>query len=458
MSINDNFRYLHIGLPDDVLRRKLHGDFEGAISAIDRHLEAENTPEALKKCLTVQREIIRRLPSDYPYTKAEALSLVREHIPEFTEEEFDALEDAWKIDWIYDHGVPRYFNRFFETLCKTDAAFAKRANVVVAGADGQDGGEGRLDRAARLMRENGRMSARIRCRASVRMKDECFRKGERVRAYLPLPCACDSQSEIQIEQVFPRPTHISPETAPQRVVFWEEVMDENHEFSVEFSYVQTARYVDISQPASAPEQPKFDTEEIPPHVMFTPYIKELVRTLTDGVEEPLEKARRFYDFITLNVKYSFMRAYFGLENIPEMCARNRIGDCGVQALLFITLCRCAGIPARWQSGWKAEPGFCGAHAWAQFYVAPYGWLYADPSFGGGAVREGNEERRKYYFGHLDPYRMVANTQFEGDFDVPKDHWRADPYDNQLGEMETGDRGLRYDEFERTKEVLEYVEL
>ena len=55
MSINDNFRYLHIGLPDDVLRRKLHGDFEGAISAIDRHLEAENTPEALKKCLTVQR-------------------------------------------------------------------------------------------------------------------------------------------------------------------------------------------------------------------------------------------------------------------------------------------------------------------------------------------------------------------------------------------------------------------
>lgn len=60
----------------------------------------------------------------------------------------------------------------------------------------------------------------------------------------------------------------------------------------------------------------------------------------------------------------------------------------------------------------------GAHDWAQFYVEPYGWLYADPSFGGGAAREHNEARRLHYFGNLDPYRMVANTQFQGNFDVP----------------------------------------
>ena len=106
MNINENFRYLHIGLPNDVLRRKLHGDFEGAVAAIDRHLASPTTPEALKRCLTVQRELILRLPLDYPYPKEEALALVREHIPDFTEAEFDALEDQWKIDWIYDHGVP----------------------------------------------------------------------------------------------------------------------------------------------------------------------------------------------------------------------------------------------------------------------------------------------------------------------------------------------------------------
>lgn len=109
--------------------------------------------------------------------------------------------------------------------------------------------------------------------------------------------------------------------------------------------------------------------------------------MTRGKDSPLEKARSIFDFITLNMKYTFMPAYFGLENIAENCARSFTGDCGVFALLFITLCRCAGIPAQWQSGLAAEP-----------------------------------------------------------------------YDNQLGELETADRGLTYGEFERTKEVLLCEEL
>lgn len=34
-----------------------------------------------------------------------------------------------------------------------------------------------------------------------------------------------------------------------------------------------------------------------------------------------------------------------------------------------------------------------------------------------------------------------------------DHWRADPYDNQAGEMETTNRGLNYSKYERRKETL-----
>ena len=68
-------------------------------------------------------------------------------------------------------------------------------------------------------------------------------------------------------------------------------------------------------------------------------------------------------------------------------------------------------------------------------------------------RNGNEERRKFYFGNLDPYRMVANSDFMVPFQTKKQHWRADPYDNQVGEMETSDHGLTYSEFIRTKEVI-----
>jgi hypothetical protein len=461
MGINDNFKFLHIGLPEDVLRLKYFGDFAGADRVIQRHLNSPNTPRALKNCLTVQREMMARLPADYPLTRNEAIALARSAAPDFMAAEFDALVDAGRIDWIYIQGVPHYFNRFFDSLCKTDASYAARAGISRLGAGGSstagENGEPRLDRAARLLRKNGRMSARIRCRASLRLKDELFQKGELVRAYLPLPCACGAQSDIRIERIVPEPAHISAEDAPQRVVFWEERMEENHTFSVEFSYVRTAKYTDLSRPEYGAERPDFFLEEQPPHILFTPYLRTLTAELTEGTKEPLEKARRLYDFVTQNVQYSYVRAYFGLENIAENCARNLVGDCGIMALLFITLCRCVGVPARWESGWKAEPGFCGAHDWAQFYAAPYGWLYADPSFGAGAVREGNEARRRFYFGNLDFYRMAANTAFQADFDVPMDHWRADPYDNQVGEMELKDRGLRYGEFEREKEVLEFTE-
>ena len=454
MGRSDDFHFLHMGLPEDVLRRKYHGDFAGAAAAIDRHLSRPDTPEAMRRSLTVQREILQRLPLDYPLTRAAALALARERVPDFSEEEFDALENDCRIDWIYVNGEKRYFDRFFDSLCKTDAAIAARAGVRPAGADGHDE-SGLLERTLQQMRRQGSVSARLRCRASVRLRPEMFRKGARVRAYLPLPCACDAQSQICIESVSPAPTHISPENAPQRVVFWEEVMEEDHPFTVEFSYVRTAVYTDLSGPRPAPQDapPDFDLNEQPPHILFTPYLRELARTLTADADSPLEKARRIYDFITLRVRYSYVRAYFGLEAIPDACARNLTGDCGMMALLFITLCRCAGVPARWQSGWKAEPDFCGAHDWAQFYAAPYGWLYADPSYGCGAAREGNETRRRHYFGNLDPLRMAANTAFGADFDVPMDGWRADPYDNQVGEMELDGRGLRYEEFLRSKEVL-----
>ena len=98
------------------------------------------------------------------------------------------------------------------------------------------------------------------------------------------------------------------------------------------------------------------------------YIRELALELSKGADSPLEKARRFYDYITLHMTYTYMPSYFSLENIAENCARSFTGDCGVFALLFLTLCRFVKIPACWQSGLITEPDFCGAHDWVRFYI------------------------------------------------------------------------------------------
>jgi len=147
------------------------------------------------------------------------------------------------------------------------------------------------------------------------------------------------------------------------------------------------------------------------------------------------KAWKIYKFVTTKITYSFMRDYFQFDDHGEFCAVNGKGDCGLQALLFMVLCRIAGVPARWQSGLSIDEDYIGGHDWAQFYVKGWGWLFADCSYGGGAYRAGSGKRHKFYFGNLDPMRMAANRQYQAALFPEKQQLRIDPFDFQTGEME-----------------------
>lgn len=452
----DLLQYAPYGLPEDIRRCKESGRYAEALRLIDLRLSQPNLPQALKGSLLYQKAICQNLLSEFPYSKQEALALVRKRIPDFPEEELNGYLDARRVRWIFAEGEIRIFNRFFDSLCKTVPAFARRAGVALPGTESAREGsktQSLLDHAIKTMKETGAMSNRIRIRATVRLKDELFTPGMFLRAHLPIPAACQQQSDIRIERVEPEGAILGPEDALQRTIRWEGRFQENPTFLVEYSYVHTARYTDAYHAAGEPGVYDFDLMEQPPHLMFTPYLQALGRELTEGMTDPMAKARAFYDFITKNMVYTYMPSYVLLENIAEDCARNFNGDCGVFAALFITLCRWAGIPAQWQSGLAAEPEFIGGHDWTRFYVAPYGWLYADPSYGVAAQREGNEQRRQFYFGNLDPYRFVANAAFQAPLSPEKCHTRADPYDNQLGEIETEDRGFSFGEYLRTKEIL-----
>ena len=476
MNENQYFSYLDVGLPEAVEKMKFCGELEAAVDCIDQRLACTNLPENLRYCLLAEREMIRRMPADFPYTRAEAMDIIRAEIPSYTEEEFDAAVACGQIRFIYLHGEMRIFGRFFSSMIKSVPEFRARTKVALNG--GESSGKGssadlRLNRSMRIMKEQGALANRITIRATVKVEDAAFKPGMLVRVHVPIAAACEQQSDIRIESMFPENGQIAPEDAEQRTVYWEENMQENHEFSVTYSYVHTAKWHDVetvlrgmpmSQGAMQDAAPEGlaeyvkDTAELAPHIEFTPYIRALTEACAQGCTTPLEKAKSFYDFITKNFRYTYMPAYFTLDSIAENCARSFTGDCGVFALLFITMCRCAGIPAEWQSGFAAEPEFVGGHDWARFYAEPFGWLFADPSFGIGARRNENEERRQFYFGNLDPYRMVANRAFQAPFTVDKRYFRTDPYDNQYGEIETEDRGLRYDEYKRKAEIVSFEEL
>ena len=68
MNINHTFQYLQMGLPERINRKKLFGDFEGALQDMESYLLTPDLPDAMRHCLTTEAEMLRRLPSDFPYT------------------------------------------------------------------------------------------------------------------------------------------------------------------------------------------------------------------------------------------------------------------------------------------------------------------------------------------------------------------------------------------------------
>ena len=139
---------------------------------------------------------------------------------------------------------------------------------------------------------------------------------------------------------------------------------------------------------------------------------------------------------------------------PTPAPSRRRADCGIFALTFITLCRIAGVPARWESGLYVASDHVGPHDWARFYTPETGWLWADCSFGSSARRAGDEARRRHHFGNLDPWRMVANRAFQAELTPPADGVRWDPYDNQMGEASVDGRGLDACEMRRSIALVE----
>ncbi|MCI2046110.1 MAG: transglutaminase-like domain-containing protein [Faecalibacterium sp.] len=469
MNWNETLHSLNVGLPEDIARLKAAGCYREAAARIDERL-AENwaaaangpaadpctenapaLPAAMKNCLLAEREILRRIPADYPFTEAQAVRRVQEHIPNFTQREFRGMVAANRIDWRFIEGERRYFRRFYESLLYTDPAFAARA-----GKPQSDETHKARRAAARTMREKGSLTARITVRFTLRADEKAFEDAKlraivaghsavTAKVWLPMPAACPAQSEIEALGFSAPPQSVAPADAPQRTVYWEKALTENETFTAEYRYCSTALYHDPLAAASAARveflAPETCLGEQAPHLVFTPYLRALTAEVTAGAPTDAKKAQRIYDWITRQVQYRYMPSYFTLEAIPDACARDRRGDCGVQALTFVTMCRIAGIPAVWQSGLMAGPHEAGCHDWAMFYLADQGWMYADCSFGGGAARAGDEALRRHYFGNLDPYRMVANRAFEAPLTPPKTSWRADPYDNQGGEIELEGVGL-----------------
>ncbi|MGC9329088.1 MAG: transglutaminase-like domain-containing protein, partial [Candidatus Hinthialibacter sp.] len=289
--------------------------------------------------------------------------------------------------------------------------------------------------------------------------------GETIRCWMPYPSETGYQCEIRLLEASPPPISLASNNAPHRSLYFEQKVQANAPTVFEATYEYTAkpRYERIDPHRVVEYVPKEAAaflKEQPPHVRFLSELAELAKSIVGEEDRPYYKARRIYDWICEHTHYRYAREYSTISNISWYVYKNRFGDCGQLALLFMTLCRLQEIPARWESGWMIYPEGKNLHDWTLIYLHPYGWIPVDPNFGmsAGGDWQGltGEERRRlrdFYFGCLSPYRLIFNLDHGRPHEPAKRHWRSDTVDFQRGELETEKENLYFDRFRYSLEIL-----
>jgi hypothetical protein len=288
---------------------------------------------------------------------------------------------------------------------------------------------------------------------SVPADAEGMKPGALVRVWLPYPQEYGHrQYNVKLLSSSPGQPRIAPNGTPQRTAYFEQRVGKELTPLVFEQVVQftSAAYYPNLDPAKALPLPTDyhdgNLGERLPHIKFTPELKKTVNEIVGSETNPLIKAQKIYYWICANVSYYAEEEYCTIPSFSEAAFTHRKGDCGVQSTLFITMARAAGIPARWQSGWETKPVGWDFHDWGEFYVAPWGWLPVDQSYGRQTASE-EPKVRDFYIGHQDSYRMIVNTDWGAPLVPPKHSMRSEPADFQRGEVEIDGKNLYFDQWD-----------
>jgi len=447
----------------------------GLLSEAESVLDSGGTAPAADSAAATARaetaEIIRRLRREYSLTLEGLVAKLKKSIPDVTGADVERWRLAGGVQFRRFDGKVCYFVRepsnIFRFCLEARRRRDQHAPATTSAAPGEPTAEQRLHAHLRqvidIAGRTGKTEVvpikhRIRYRLTVLPDRPGAKSGSLLRCWLPFPQDYRRQRDVKLIRTAPAEHTIAPNAvdgpviggAPQRTVYLEQRIDDPARpvtFEEEFEYLSYAYYPDLADEQARPQAGSVDPvylAERPPHIVFTPELKATLSRVIGDRTNPLAKARRIFQFIDGEIRYCAEMEYAVIPSFSRKCLQTRSGDCGVQAMLFITMCRGAGIPARWQSGWESKPGDWNMHDWVEFYVEPWGWLPADPSYG--LQKSEDPDIRDFYFGHQDAYRMVVNLDYGASLQPEKKSLRSEPADFQRGEVELDGRNLYFDEW------------
>ncbi len=467
----------------EVARLEAAGQFAEADALLAAQLGFSHPPDGFRE-INWERERLRRIRLDYSYTTESLFAALGKSLRDLHRREFDRWVAAGRFDSRVIDGERRFVassvsNLYFrypelnarrrESVARPELArqFLQTAQAIRSAAQAA-GSPYVLPRRFNVMMEVLLKPGAIADALAREPRPEppelataasVAQTGERVRAWLPIPRRFPHQDQIELVRSEPAGAVLAPETAPIRSAYLEQsaTAEGAATFRIEYTLRAWGVWFDLKPERivtlrhDEPELAPFLSEA--PHVRFTGPMRRLAENIAGRERNPLQRAKRYYDWIARNIRYSFAREYSTIRNLGEYCLENRYGDCGQETFLFMTLCRLSGIPARWQSGWSIFPGAETIHDWCEIYLPPYGWVPVDPYMGIYAMqyapalsRRERRALRDFYFGGLDPYRLIANSDHCQELSPAKVSFRSDDVDFQRGELEVAGRNVYFGEF------------
>jgi len=450
----------------DALQRandlELRGQFKDAAAQLSAALEPKSLSTADQKRLQFELDRLERIRKDFPWTQDSLFVELKKSVKDLSQEEYETWVhegrfDSREIDGMKFFMASSVANLFWRCPELTARRLPPKDTSAVEKRHWETCVE--IKKAAVAEKKPYVLPKRFEATMTVTADPDAAPDGELIRAWLPIPREYPFQGEFAISSTSSPLKHLDPKESSIRCAYLEQraVKDKPTQFKIDYQYTMHGVWFDIKPERVKPVE-KNDSALAPftreaAHIVFSPEMRALAEEIAGTETNPYLKAKKFHDWIAEHIKYSFAIEYSTIRNIGEYCRSHSYGDCGQEALLFMTLCRLNGIPARWQSGWNTFPGANSNHDWTEIYIAPYGWIPVDPYMGIYAMQYANNltpeqkrEIRDFYFGGLDQYRMSANSDHNQTLTPPKQSMRSDDVDFQRGELEWGDHNIYFDKY------------
>jgi transglutaminase-like putative cysteine protease len=418
------------------------GHWKEAQRKIDEALAQPGLSFQAREDLLFQQDRMTRMRLDFNKTREKVFQEARAIVPSLTEKMFADWEQAGAVEFLEVDGTRWYFDQAAANLFRINPeakAFKTREHP----------GAGLLSYypadVRNILTNYDRTGERFsspktfRVTYALNVKSGAVPAGETIRAWLPLPQTGNRQKNVRLISTDPPQFILAKTNSALSSIYLEKSAASNQptQFKLVYEYTSDAFYqpIDLSRVLPADTNDPALTPylaEQPTQIVFSDEIKQLSRQIVGSETNPYLKARRIFEWVGEHIPWVVAREYSTIDCLPHYALGCHHGDCGIETLTFMTLCRFNGIPARWESGLITGPDK-NLHDWCEIYLPPYGWVPADVTY---RFVHSDQEREKWFFlGGIDACRLVVNTDYAQPLYPAKTFFRSEIVDFQRGEVE-----------------------